>query len=83
MASGANASPAVTKPVAGRPLPVANKSGKKFSIYMVAANNNPFWDQVKVGFDKAQKVLDSYGVTSTESRRLFGRLNRFQHGQTI
>jgi ribose transport system substrate-binding protein len=64
-ASGAATAAHVTKPVAGRPLPVANTNHKTFKIYMVAANNNPFWDQVKVGFNTAQKVLDSYGVKST------------------
>jgi ribose transport system substrate-binding protein len=49
------------QPIAGRPQPVANPSGKKVRIAMIGFANNPYWVSVKSGVETANKVLASRG----------------------
>lgn len=51
-----------TTPVAGRVQPTAVKPAKQITIAVIGIVNNPFWQQVKVGFDRAAAVLGARGA---------------------
>ncbi len=49
-------------PVAGRVQPTSVKSTKTVKIAVIGIVNNPFWAQVKKGYDRASAVLKSKGA---------------------
>jgi ribose transport system substrate-binding protein len=62
-AEEADTSAADAQPVPDRPQPTDQEPQDQVEIAMIAIQNNPFFAQVREGFDKAETVLEARGAS--------------------